>query len=189
MAKIPRNYRISEEVDALIKAEAERMSGETARKVSEADVIEMAMVRWCSVGVAENGLSNEGENSAIEGVSDRRGAAEAAMRGAESVSAPVPTVQKVNPRAESVAQRKARETKEHAEALAKSDYLAQVTGRDDIDYDLENVPHRPVGMPVPVSADGSEPKPIIQREPTYKRSFKPLARPHGGVEAKRKRDQ
>jgi hypothetical protein len=48
LMKIPRNYRISEEVDQLLKAEAARLSGEQGRKVSEADVIELAVIKWCA---------------------------------------------------------------------------------------------------------------------------------------------
>lgn len=189
MAKIPRNYRISEEVDVLIKAEAERLSGEMARKVSEADVIEMAMVKWCSSDVAENGPSDEGEKPAIEDDNGRRAAAETAMKAAETSSAEKPAAPKVPRGAESVAQRRARETKEHAEELAKSDYVARATGRDDIDYDLENVPHRSVAAGLGTSV-GEDPAPIYIRESkTVKREFKPLVRPHGKTEAKRRREQ
>lgn len=48
MAKLPRNYRISSEVDQLLKFESARLTDEQGKKVSEADVIEMAVVKWCS---------------------------------------------------------------------------------------------------------------------------------------------
>lgn len=48
MAKLPRNYRISREVDELLKSEAARLSEAHGQKVSEADVIELAMVKWCN---------------------------------------------------------------------------------------------------------------------------------------------
>ena len=49
---------------------------------------------------------------------------------------------KISGRAESVAQRKAREAKEHAEKLAEADVVARMAERNDIEYDLENVPRQ-----------------------------------------------
>ena len=94
------------------------------------------------------------------------------------------TTPKVSGRAESVAQRKAREAKEHAQKLAEADITARMTGRDDIEYDLENVPHQ------------SALHVALQKQPPVKhhyeiesREAKPLTRPHGSTEAKRRREQ
>lgn len=92
---------------------------------------------------------------------------------------------KVNKRSESVAQRKARETKEHAAALAESDTTARLTGRDDIEYDLENVPHRSVAVPI---ASQGERRPAAHYE-VQPRKVKTLTRPHGSAEPKRRREQ
>lgn len=46
MAKIIRSYRISPDIDTLLKAEAERLSEELGKRTSEADVIEMAVAAW-----------------------------------------------------------------------------------------------------------------------------------------------
>jgi hypothetical protein len=182
MAKIPRNYRMSEEADALIKAEAERLTGATGKRVYEVDVIEMAVVRWCSDD--GDGQANIQQNEGPLDVAGRRAAAEAAIRGAEAGSVPGATVAKLNRGAESVAQRRAREAREHAAELAESDVLAKMTGREDIDYDLENVPHRSVlGGTVP----GSRPEPVHYE--VQPRKVKTLARPHGATEPKRRREQ
>jgi hypothetical protein len=175
MAKLPRNYRISKEVDELLKFEAGRLSEEQGRKVSEADVIELAVVKWCSPDDVNTGSENVS-------TFDRRSVAESAMREAEEKPpSPKPTPRKG---AESVAERRARETKEHAAKLAEADITARMTGRDDIDYDLENVPHQ------------SALHVALQKPPTVKHSYevepreaKPLTRPHGGTEAKRRREQ
>jgi hypothetical protein len=131
MPKIVRSYRISEEVDALLKAESARLSGETGKKVSEADVIEIAIVAW--LGGSER---NTDTQDCI--TPDRHSIAQTAMQEAER-KPPAPVFPR---RTESVAQRKAREAKEHAEKLAQADVIARMTGRDDIEYDLENVPHQ-----------------------------------------------
>lgn len=187
MAKVQFNCRLREEVRLLIKSEVVRLTAETGQKVTEADVVEMAVVRWCSDDGAPMGNIQQNEGSP-DGV-DRRAVAEAAMHGAEAGSVPGPVAPKVNPRAESVAQRRAREAKEHAEKLAESDVVARLTGRDDIEYDLENVPHRSVAAG-PGTSTGKDPAPIyIQESKSVKREFKPLTRPHGGTEAKRKREQ
>lgn len=114
----------------------------------------------------------------------RLATAEAAMREAEGkLSEPVA---KISRRAESVAQRRAREIKEHAQKLAESDVLAQLTGRDDIEYDLENVPHRSVIHVTDEKPKAPTPKPDYKLVP---RVSKPLNRPHGSTEAKRRREQ
>lgn len=216
---------MTSEALVLIRAESGRLTEELGRPVNGADVIEMAVVKWCSVDsdpmkcrelpemksspefnrevarraiamatgqvegsesdVADFRASDETKNQAM-GLDDRREAAEAAMRGAESGSAAVPPAKKVNKGTESVAQRRAREAREHAAELAESDVLAKLTGRTDIDYDLDNVPHRSVALSPVVQ--GVAPEPLILREPTVKREFKPLVRPHGKTEAKRRRE-
>ena len=174
MAKQVRSYRISDEVDTLIKAESERLTDEYGKRVSEADVIELAVVKWCSLDDVNTG----GENVSTL---DRRSVAENAMREAEEKPpSPKPTPRK----AESVAERRARETKEHAAKLAEADITARMTGRDDIEYDLENVPHQSVLhvalQKAPVESHHYE---------VQKRKVKPLTRPHGSTEAKRRREQ
>ncbi len=180
MAKIVRSYRISEEVDTLLKAESGRLSNETGKKVSEADVIEIAVVAWLS-GSERNTATQE----CITPESDRRAAAQTAMREAETKGSDPLSITPVVPRrAESVAQRKAREAKEHAEKLAEADIMARITGRDDIEYDLENVPHQSalhVALQKPAS--------VKHHYEVAEREAKPLARPHGSTEAKRRREQ
>lgn len=175
MAKIVRSYRISEEVDTLLKSESARLSEEYSKRVSEADVIELAIVAW---------LSQDERNTQDEqcNTPDRRSTAETAMREAESRSIELPP--KVPRRAESVAQRKAREAKEHAQKLAEADVTARMTGREDIEYDLENVAHQSA---LHVALQKSAPvKHHYEVEP---REVKPLTRPHGSTEAKRRREQ
>lgn len=116
-----------------------------------------------------------------DGPDARRATAEAAMNAVE-LKPETPPLRK---RAESVAERRAREAKEHAQKLAEADTLAQMTGRDDIEYDLENIPHRSV---IHIAADEQKTRP----KSDYKvapRVSKPITRPHGGTEAKRRRDQ
>lgn len=98
---------------------------------------------------------------------------------------PKQSAPKVSGRAESVAQRRAREAKEHAAKLADADTMARMTGRDDIEYDLENVPHRSVVQ------DALPPKQPREVHGITKprREAKPLLRPHGTTEAKRRREQ
>jgi hypothetical protein len=169
MAKLPRNYRISKEVDELLKFEAARLSEETGKKVSKTDVIEMAVTKWC-ISEDEDRMAN-----------DRREAAAKMMREAEA-KAPEPA--KVSSKAESVAQRRVREEKEHIQKLAESDLLAQVVGRNDIDYDPENVPYRNVlHVAHPVNT-----KPEPKHYKVANREAKPLTRPNGSTEAKRKRE-
>lgn len=97
---------------------------------------------------------------------------------------PKPVAPKVSGRAESVAQRKAREAKEHAEKLAEADVTARMTGRDDIDYDLENVPRQSALL-------GALQKPagVKHHYEVQEREAKPLTRPCGTTEAKRRREQ
>lgn len=170
------NCRLPEEVLVLINAEVERLQGETEKKVSQADVVSLAMVKWCSgeVGLGDVALD------------DRRAVAESAMREAET-KPDATNVLLSSKRSESVAQRRARESKEHAAALAESDTVARMVGRNDIDYDLEHVPHRSVAA-MGVHSGGS-PEPKVLREPAVKKSFAPLTRPHGKAEAKRRREQ
>lgn len=159
----------------LINAEVERLQGESEKKVSQADVVSLAMVKWCSSD-AEVG-SDVSES--------RRAVAESAMHEAEAKSvAEIPVSSK---RSESVAQRKARESKEHAAALAESDTVARIVGRDDISYDLENVPHRSV-----MAAAGRMPDVKPAERMHYEvanRKVNTLVRPHGNAEPKRRREQ
>lgn len=101
-------------------------------------------------------------------------------------TAPPPSDPKAGRRSESVAQRKAREAKEHEAALAEGDTVARMVGRTDIDSDLENVQHRSVAaMPV-------QQRSVIKEQPRYEvtpRKVKPLTRPHGQTEPKRRREQ
>lgn len=174
MAKLVRSYRISEEVDTLLKAESARLSTEQGKRVSEADVIEIAIVSWlnnseCNTGAAERNTT------------DRRAIAESAMREAEAS----PSAQAAIPkRAESVAQRKAREAKEHAEKLAEADITARMTGRDDIVYDLENVPHQSA-----LHAALQKPASVKNHYEIEQRPSRPITRPNGSTEAKRRREQ
>lgn len=95
-----------------------------------------------------------------------------------------PITPKVTGRAESVAQRRAREAKEHAEKLAETDVLARITGRDDIEYDLENVPHQSA-----LHVALQKQPPVKHHYEVVERKVKPLTRPHGSTEAKRRREQ
>jgi hypothetical protein len=97
---------------------------------------------------------------------------------------PKPSTPKVSGRAESVAQRKAREAKEHALKLAEADVTARMTGRDDIEYDLENVPHQSA-----LHVALQKPETVKHHYEVQEREAKPLARPHGSTEAKRRREQ
>lgn len=179
MVKIPRNYRISEEVDALLKAEASRLTAFNGGKpkVSEADVIELSVVRFLS------DLPNVDTSDPLDGWEvpiARRAVAEAALRDAESKPADVPSIPKVSGRAESVAQRKVRETREHAESLAESDTFARLMDRDDIEYDLDDVRHRQTGV-------GVLPKSTERHHyPVAARKVAPLARPHGHTDSKKR---
>jgi hypothetical protein len=98
---------------------------------------------------------------------------------------PKPPTPKISGRAESVAQRKAREAKEHAEKLADADITARMSGREDIEYDLENVPRRSA-LPVATQHLRSQSKNHYQ---VKERQAKPLTRPHGSTDAKRRREQ
>lgn len=179
MAKIARNYRISSEVDQLLKAESARLSEESGKKVSEADVIELAVVAWLSGGERKYDPPPEVNT----GTEDRRKRAEEAMHIAEAGHAPA--APKVHRQAESVAQRRAREAKEHAAKLAECDTSAREMGRDDIEYDLDNVPYRSI-------LNVASPRPAPAERHHYDvlpRKVKPLNRPHGSTEAKRRREQ
>jgi hypothetical protein len=185
MAKLIRSYRISEELDTLLKAESGRMSNETGRKVSEADVIEIAVVAWLSGSQCNTERRERNTLKSECNTTDRHAIAETAMREAEGkYHDPISSTPVVPRRAESVAQRRAREAKEHAENLAEADTLAKLTGREDIEYDLENVPHQSA---LHVAAQRTAP--IRHHYEVQEREAKPLARPHGGTEAKRRRDQ
>jgi hypothetical protein len=118
---------------------------------------------------------------AAEEPDSRLATAEAAMNAVELK----PTTPPLRKRVESVAERRAREAKEHAQKLAEADTMAQITGRDDIEYDLENVPHRSV---LHVAADEQKARPKTGYK-VVPRDSKPLNRPHGSTEAKRRREQ
>lgn len=179
MAKIIRSYRISPELDTLLKAEAERLSNDQGKKVSEADVIEIAVVAWLSGG-ERNTPAPEGNTP------DKHTVAMSALREAESkYHDPLSNAVPVPRRAESVAQRKEREAKEHAAKLAEADITARMVGRGDIEYDLENVPHRSV---LHVTNEKVLQKARAHYE-VQPREAKPLTRPHGSTEAKRRREQ
>lgn len=53
MAKTVRSYRISPHTDALLKAEAERLTSDLGKRTSEADVIEMAVAAWLADATPE----------------------------------------------------------------------------------------------------------------------------------------
>lgn len=172
--KVLRSYRITQEVDALLKVESARLTRANGGKpkVSEADVIELSVVRWLS----ETGMSV---------APDRHTVAEAAMKEAESKPPTVePSLSAANKRPESVAQRRAREAKEHALALAESDTVARMVGREDIEYDLENVTHRSV-----IAGQTIAPKAERIHYEVQPRKVQRLARPHGSAEPKRRREQ
>lgn len=155
MPKILKTYRLTPEVDALVKAEAERLSELQGVKVAEADVIALAVIKWCSPSSTPS----------------------------SSTDAPASvTPAGLKPRAESVAERKARQAKEHAAQLAQSDVLAREMERTDIDYDLENVTNRSA----PIATRPDKP-PVRHHYEVTKRRIKPLVRPHGSTEAKAKR--
>lgn len=168
MAKLIRSYRISQELDTLLKAESSRLSEETGKKVSEADVIEIALVAWLGGNTAEAGVNTNLDEC---NTNDRHAAAESALQEAETAH---PKQAEPPKRAESVAQRRAREAKEHAEKLADSDVIARMTGRDDIEYDLENVPHQSA-----LHVALQKPAPVKHHYEVEKRKVKPLTRPHG----------
>lgn len=176
------NCRLADEIQVLIRSEVVRLSDELGKKVSQADVVALAMVQWCSVDHSTPGESAQSDGSG-EGV-DRHSAAEAALRDAETRPAQVSSTPKVNPRAESVAQRKVREAKEHAVSLAEADVIARAVGREDIDYDLDSVAHR--------SALAVNPPVKATERVHYKvqpRKVKPITRPCGTTEPKRRREQ
>lgn len=183
--KVLRSYRVSEEVDVLLKAESARLTEANGGKpkVSEADVIEFSVVRYLGEPTGGEELLDGWEVP----VTERIAAARAIVQNVETRSAEIPPTPKPNLRSESVAQRKERESKEHAAKLAESDTIARMVGRTDIDYDLEHVPHRSVAAMGVHSEDSQEPR--ILKEPTVKKSFAPLTRPHGKAEAKRRREQ
>lgn len=93
---------------------------------------------------------------------------------------------KANPRSESVAQRKVREAREHAAALAESDTVARMVGRNDIEYDLENVTHRSVIAGSANRPHGPAARVHYEAQP---RKVRTLTRPHGNAEPKRRREQ
>jgi hypothetical protein len=83
-------------------------------------------------------------------------------------------------RAESVAQRKEREAREHAETLAESDEVARLMGRNDIEYDLDNVRHRVTGVQPRVKATVEHHYEVEQRK------VRPLTRPCGHLDSKKR---
>jgi hypothetical protein len=198
MANPQFNCRLTAEVLALINAEVERLTAETGKKVSQADIVSMAIVRWCSEPVAFG--SGDGSAPELEsmGVEDRvravnhdpvahpselttnggLAAALAAVQAAREAKAKAMVM--VSPRAESAAQRKARETKEHAEALAQSDEVARLMGREDIEYDLDNVRHRATGVQPRVKTT------VEHHYEVEERKVKPLTRPYGHTDGKKR---
>jgi len=182
MAKVQFNCRIPEEISVLINSESERLTAEQGKKVSQADVVGLAIVKWCS-GYQVPIVTLPPDEQSLQDT--RREIAETALRMAEAQGriATLPAAPEKKAKAESVAERKAREAREHAAALAESDVVAREAGRDDIEYDLENAVHR--------SAVAIQP--AIQSERRHydvaPRKVKALARPCGSVEAKRRRDQ
>ena len=178
MAKRKHTYWLEDETHTLIEAEAERLTVEYGKKVGQADVIGLAIVKWC-MGDSEG-------TSTILSVPDqsetRRAVAEAVIKTVEAK--PVVVDEKPKARAESVAQRKAREAAEHAAKLAEGDVVARMAGREDIEYDLENVVSRGV-LPIGLKGVGRE-----QRHyEVAQKSVKVLNRPNGSTEAKRRREQ
>jgi hypothetical protein len=153
------NFRLSFEGVACL----ERLAGQWTCSMTEA--VERALL------IAEAAVVAAPETTGIP-----------ARDGELSIPVPAP---KVSGRAESVAQRRAREAKEHAQKLAEADTMAQMTGRDDIEYDLENVPHRSV---LHVAAEKINPTPKSEYK-VAPRISKPITRPHGSTEAKRRREQ
>lgn len=94
-----------------------------------------------------------------------------------------PPTLKVSGRAESVAQRKARETREHAALLAESDTTARAMGREDIEYDLDDVRHRQTGV-------GVLPRTTERHHyPVTGRTVKPITRPHGHTDSKKRHSE
>lgn len=186
--KVLRSYRVSEEVDVLLKSESARLTELNGGrpKVSEADVIELSVVRWLSEPESSTEPLDGWEVPVAQRAVERKVIAEAAMKGAEvrspELAEPAP---KANKRSESVAQRKAREAKEHAADLAESDTVARLVGRDDIEYDLDNVAHRSVIHGVGGVIHSTE----KQHYEVQSRKVKTLARPHGNTEPKRRREQ
>jgi len=167
MAKLVRSYRISDEVDALLKSESAYLSQEHGKRVSEADVIEMAVVSWCSESERDTDRLNLQPTT-------------------EAKAKPAEVLPGVPRRAESVAQRRAREAKEHAEKLAECDVTARMSGREDIEYDLENVPRQSA---LPVATQHLKNTTKQAHYEVQPRKCKPLTRPHGSTEAKRRREQ
>lgn len=177
MTKLVRPFRITVETDALLRSEAARLTEETGKKVSQADVIEMAVVRWC-------GADSTSETVEVIPAADadhRRATAIAAMQDAERrPEAPVPSMPKLNPRAGSVAQRREREKREHAAALAESDTTARIMGRNDIEYDLDDVKHRQTGLGALPRATESRHYDVLPRK------VRPIPRPHGHTDSKKR---
>jgi len=178
MAKRKHTYWLEDETHALIEAEAERLTVEYGKKVGQADVIGLAIVKWC-MGDSEG-------TSTILSVPDqsetRRAVAEAVIKTVEAK--PVVVDEKPKARAESVAQRKAREAAEHTAKLAEGDVVARMAGRDDIEYDLENAVSRGA-LPMISRVAGGE----RHHYEVAQRSVKVLNRPHGATDAKRRREQ
>ena len=177
MAKRKHTYWLEDETHALIEAEAERLTAEFGKKVGQADVIALAIVKWCTgdaVEVPGPSVPDQPET--------RRVVAEAAIKAVEAK--PVAVDEKPKARAESVAQRKAREAVEHAAKLAEGDVVARMAGREDIEYDLENVASRGV-LPMISRTDGGE----RHHYEVAQKSVKVLNRPHGATDAKRRREQ
>lgn len=86
--KVLRSYRVSEEVDVLLKAESARLTEANGGrpKVSEADVIELSVVRYLSEPTGGTEPLDGWEVPVARQEIDRRAAAEAAMKAAESAT-------------------------------------------------------------------------------------------------------
>lgn len=140
----------------------------------------LAVSRICTPEVLAADLGIDVEPSKPEVV----GSLKDVIQNIETRTAPVTQESKPKARAESVAERKAREQREHVAALAESDTLARAVGREDIEYDPENSPHR--SGPLYVAPSTRTPKPKYQ---VVERHSKPLNRPCGTTASKKSREQ
>ncbi|SRR6266404_4042250 len=83
MAKIPKNYRIDEDVDLMIRQEASRrtLANEGKRKVSDANVIEMAVRDFVVNEVRRSRVESDSPNRlTIPGSSQYRPSGEHAVK-------------------------------------------------------------------------------------------------------------
>lgn len=167
------NFRLSTEAVECLA----RLTGTWA--CSQTEAVTRALL------IAEAAVNANSEPNDESLVDTRLDEAKAAMGAAETkYHDPLSTTPPIPRRAESVAQRRAREAKEHAEKLAESDVMARETGRNDIEYDLENVPHQSA-----FHVALQKPPTVKHHYEVEKRKVKPLTRPHGSTEAKRRREQ